>query len=220
MRYNLLGVDAIQIKNLPPDVAATRNIDGTFSRDYFDGPRSRGYGGYKDDGRWAAIAKKLQEKYGLTPQSSVLDIGCAKGFLLKDLKLAMPGITVRGFEVAQYAKDTAPDTVRDLIDVGYPTRLPYADNSFDLILLINSLHFMPESDVQKTFGEVVRVARKGAGVYIQVDAYTNDLQHRSMMAWAPIIKTFMTPDGWDKLFQNPKVSVDTFYTIIELENLR
>lgn len=220
MIYNLLGVDAVQAKKLPPDVAASRNIDGTFGKDYFDGDRSRGYGGYKDDGRWAAIAKKLQERYGLTAKSTVLDLGCAKGFLLKELALLIPGVAVRGFEVSQYAKDTAPDLVRPVIDVGYPTRLPYPDDSFDLVLAINAMHFMPEADVRRTFDEIKRVTRRGGHVFVQVDAYTNDLQHRSMMAWAPIIKTFLTPDGWDKLFHNDKLSVDTFYTIVELEELR
>ncbi len=220
MIYNLLGVQAVQVKSLPPEVAAERSLDGTFGKDYFDGPRSRGYGGYKDDGRWAAIAQKLRERYHLTAASHVLDLGCAKGFLMKDLKNEIPGITVRGFEVSQYARDTADAGVQSLIDVGYPTTLPYRDNTYDLILGINSLHFMPESDVRKTVMELVRVGKKGGSLFIQVDAYTNDLQHRSMMAWAPIIKTFFKPEEWDKLFQNDKLSVDTFYTIIELENLR
>lgn len=220
MLYNLLGVDAVQVKKLPPDVAASRNIDGTFGKDYFDGDRSRGYGGYGDDGRWAGIAKKLQARYGLTAKSAVLDLGCAKGFLLKELALLIPGITVRGFEVSQYAKDTAADLVKGCIDVGYPTRLPYADDSFDLVLAINALHFMPEADVRRTFEEIKRVTRRGGRVFVQVDAFTNDLQHRSMMAWAPIIKTFLTPEAWDKLFLTDKLSVDTFYTIIELEELR
>jgi SAM-dependent methyltransferase len=220
MIYNLLGVDAVQVKRLPPDVAASRNLDGSFGKDYFDGDRSRGYGGYKDDGRWATVAKKLQERYGLTSKSAVLDLGCAKGFLLKELALLIPGISVRGFEVSQYAKDTAPDMVKDSITVGYPTRLPYADETFHLVLAINSLHFMPEPDVRRTFDEMKRVVRKGGHIFVQVDAYQNELQHRSMMAWAPIIQTFLTPDEWDRLFANEKASVDTFYTIVELEDLR
>lgn len=220
MIYNLLGVQAVQVKQLPPDVAASRKIDGTFGKDYFDGDRSRGYGGYKDDGRWAAVAKKLQERYKLTDKSRVLDLGCAKGFLLNELASLIPGITIDGFEVSQYAKDTASDAIRDRISVGYPTKLPYADDTFDLVLAINSLHFMPESDVRRTVQEIQRISRRGGHFFIQVDAYTNDLQHRSMMAWAPIIKTFLTPEGWDTLFQNDKIEVDTFYTIVELENLR
>lgn len=220
MIFNLLGVQAVQVKQLPPEAAASRNIDGTFGKDYFDGDRSRGYGGYKDDGRWAAVAKKLQERYGLTAKSRVLDLGCAKGFLLKELIQLIPGMQVDGFEVSQYARDTAPDVIRDRIEVGYPTKLPYPNNTFDLILAINSLHFMPESDVRRTVQEIQRISQRGGHLFVQVDAYTNDLQHRSMMAWAPIIKTFLTPQSWDQLFQTDKLSVDTFYTIVELENLR
>ena len=220
MIYNLLGVEAVQVKSLPSGMAGSRNIDGTFGKDYFDGDRSRGYGGYKDDGRWAAIAKRLQERYRLSGGSKVFELGCAKGFLLKELSVLIPGITVRGFEVSQYAKETAPESVRNFIDVGYPTTMPYADDTFDLVLAINSLHFMPESDVRRTFAEVIRISKREGHVFVQVDAYESNLQYRSMVAWAPIIKTFLTPEQWNKLFDNEKISVDTFYTIVELEDLR
>lgn len=220
MIYNLLGVNAVQTRSLPKDSAQARDLDGTFGLDYFDGDRSRGYGGYHDDGRWAEVARKLQSRYGLTRDSRVLDLGCAKGFLLKELALLIPGITVRGFEVSAYAKAHAPQLVQNCIDVGYPRRLDYPDDSFDLVLAINALHFMPEPDVRRAFEEMVRVSRRGGHAFIQLDAYTNDLQRRSMMAWAPIVKCLMTPEEWDRLFVNDKVAVDTFYTIFELDDLR
>lgn len=216
MLYNLLGVAAVQAKKLP--AGAARDLDGTFGRDYFDGDRHRGYGGYRDDGRWAAIAAKLRERYGLASGSRVLELGCAKGFLLKELALLVPGIEVRGFEVSQYARDTAPELVRDRIDVGYPTRLPYADDAFDLVLAINALHFMPEPDVRATVAEIARVVRPGGRVFVQVDAHTSELQRRSMKAWAPIVKTLLTPEEWTALLENPKAPADTFFTVIELED--
>lgn len=220
MLYNLLGVPAVQIRRLPQASEAMRDLDGTFGRDYFDGDRHSGYGGYYDDGRWAEVARRLRDHYNLTGGSRVLELGCAKGFLLKELALSIPGITVRGFEVSQYAKDHAPDLVKDQIDIGYPTRLPYVDDAFDLVLVINALHFMPEQDVRLTISEMVRIVRHRAHAFIQVDAYTNDLQYRSMRAWAPIVKCLLTPKHWESLFVNNKISVDTFYTVIEVEDLR
>ena len=56
-----------------------------FEKDYFDGDRNTGYGGYYYDGRWVKIAKKLIDIFDLKRGSKFLDVGCAKGFLLYDL---------------------------------------------------------------------------------------------------------------------------------------
>lgn len=220
MIYNLLGISALQVKKLPEGSKEARELDGTFGKEYFDGDRQHGYGGYHDDGRWGQVAVRLQERYHLGRESRILELGCAKGFLLKELAMLIPGITLRGFEVSQYAKAQAPELVRDRIDLGYPTQLPYGDDMFDLVLAINALHFMPEPDVRRTLAEILRVTRPGGNIFIQVDSYMNALQLRSMQAWAPVVKCLMTPDQWDALFVNEKISVDSFYTIIELEDFR
>ena len=54
---------------------------------YWDGKRRYGYGGYKYiEGYWTPVAKKLIKKFSLTNKSSILDIGCGKGFLLYEIK--------------------------------------------------------------------------------------------------------------------------------------
>ena len=57
-------------------------ISKKYSHDYWDGKRQFGYGGYKYDGRWKHIAKKLVKKYKLNKNSKILDIGCGKGHLI------------------------------------------------------------------------------------------------------------------------------------------
>jgi SAM-dependent methyltransferase len=54
-----------------------------YGREYFDGSRDTGYGGYRYDGRWVAIAEDMVAHWGLRPGDRVLDVGCGKGFLLK-----------------------------------------------------------------------------------------------------------------------------------------
>ena len=53
-----------------------------YGRDFWDGDRKYGYGGYKYDGRWAVVAKALIEQYALGTDAKILDVGCGKGFLL------------------------------------------------------------------------------------------------------------------------------------------
>ena len=61
------------------------NISRMYGQEYFDGPREFGYGGYKYDGRWISVAKDIIKHFHLAKGQKVLDIGCAKGFLVKDL---------------------------------------------------------------------------------------------------------------------------------------
>ena len=54
-----------------------------FEKDYWDGERRYGYGGYSYlPGRWKSVAEELIKMYELTNQSSVLDVGCGKAFAL------------------------------------------------------------------------------------------------------------------------------------------
>ena len=61
-------------------------------REYYDGKRINGYGGFKYDGRWLKLLPKIIRKYKLNKNSKFLDLGCKKGFLLKDLNSLVPGI--------------------------------------------------------------------------------------------------------------------------------
>ena len=58
-----------------------------YERNYWDGPRKYGYGGYKYiPGRWTKVANKIINKFNLTNKSNILDIGCGKAFLLYEIK--------------------------------------------------------------------------------------------------------------------------------------
>jgi len=62
-----------------------------YSIDYWDGSRKSGYGGYRYiKGYWKPVALKLIKKYKLTNKSSILDVGCGKGFLLLEIKKLLP----------------------------------------------------------------------------------------------------------------------------------
>ena len=53
-----------------------------FDKEFWDGERKYGYGGYKYiEGRWKKVAKELISDYNLTNKSKILDVGCGKGYL-------------------------------------------------------------------------------------------------------------------------------------------
>jgi cyclopropane fatty-acyl-phospholipid synthase-like methyltransferase len=87
-------------------------VSRRFDFEYFDGDRKYGYGGYFYDGRWLSVATVLMNEYSLKPGMRVLDVGCAKGFLVKDLMLVVPGLEVFGLDISCYALLNAdPDII-------------------------------------------------------------------------------------------------------------
>ena len=63
-----------------------RAIARKFGKEFFDGDRKHGYGGYSYNARfWSPVMPTFQEHFGLTAESSVLDVGCAKGFMMHDM---------------------------------------------------------------------------------------------------------------------------------------
>ena len=98
-------------------LASKRNINNKIiawglDEKYYDGKRINGYGGFKYDGRWKKFLPKIIKKYRLSPKSKVLDLGCKKGFFLKDLRDFIPGIKIYGIENHSYpitSISTSPD---------------------------------------------------------------------------------------------------------------
>ena len=62
-----------------------------YEKDYWDGKRKFGYGGYKYiKDYWTPVAIKLIKNYKLTNKSKILDVGCGKAFLLYEIKKLLP----------------------------------------------------------------------------------------------------------------------------------
>src|SRR3989338_5829480 len=77
--------------------AEDQQIARQFGKEFFDGSRDQGYGGFNYHPRfWEQVVATFQQHYGLTSKNSLLDIGCAKGFMLHDFARLIPGITVQG----------------------------------------------------------------------------------------------------------------------------
>jgi protein-L-isoaspartate(D-aspartate) O-methyltransferase len=181
------------------DKAACAAVAKGFGRDYWDGDRRYGYGGFRYDGRWAPVARELAAHYGLHAGSRVLDVGCGKGFLLYDLTQAVPGLEVRGLDVSSYAVEHAKEEVRPCLERGLAQRLPYADASFDLVLSINTLHNLYLYDLAAALGEIQRVRRGGA--YIVVESYRNEEEKANLLHWQLTCESFFTPAEWEWVFR-------------------
>src|SRR5713226_4984618 len=111
--------------------AEHRRVARRFGRDFFDGDRLTGYGGYAYHPRfWTDTVRRFGEYYRLAPNAAVLDVGCGKGFMLHDFKKLMPRLTVAGVDISEYAVDNAAAEMKPFIRLGNANQLPYDDKSF------------------------------------------------------------------------------------------
>jgi len=187
-----------------------------FGIEYFDGDRLTGYGGYSYHPRfWTETVKRFRDHYVLAKDATVLDIGCAKGFMMYDFKRLMPNLNIRGVDISQYALDHALEEMKPLIEVANAKELPFEDGSFDLVISINTVHNLPLEDCKQALREIQRVTRKDA--FIINDAWRNDREKESMLAWNLTALTYMHVDDWKKLFQQVGYEGDYWWFIASSE---
>jgi SAM-dependent methyltransferase len=191
--------------------AEDRALAKQFGRDFFDGERRHGYGGYRYDGRWLPVARRLVEFYQLRPDARILDVGAAKGFLLHDFLQVLPGATVRGIDVSAYARDNAHAGMGDKIDLGSGDALPYADKSFDLVISINSIHNLPPDRVRVALREIERVSR-GAS-FITVDAWRTEEEHERLLDWILTAESYFPVEEWVRMFAEEGYTGDYWWFI-------
>ena len=106
---------------------------------YWDGNRKINYGGYKYiKGRWTKIIKKLCKFYKLKNNAKILDVGCGKGFFLKDLKDYNDTFQLYGVDISKYAIKNAHPDIKKLITLSNASKLKWKDNFFDLVVSFNT----------------------------------------------------------------------------------
>jgi SAM-dependent methyltransferase len=184
-----------------------------FGREYFDGDRSQGYGGYRYDGRWLPIAETFRDHWDLKPGDRVLDIGCAKAFLVRDLMTVCPGLEVVGLDISEYALVNAEDATRGRLVLGNAASLPFSNHSFRAAISINTIHNLERTQCIQAVREMSRVAPEGG--YIQVDSYRTPDEREEFLKWVLTAKTHDYPKGWEALYQEAGYTGDYYWTIIE-----
>lgn len=188
-----------------------RAIARQFGQAYFDGDRRYGYGGFSYQPRfWQGVIPDFQRHYGLNASSRVLDVGCAKGFMLFDLIKGIPGIQVRGVDISSYALEQALTEVKPFLSIANAKALPFADKTFDLVISINTVHNLSLPDCKQALREIQRVGKKA---FITVDAYRDDEEKERMDAWNLTALTYMHVDQWKALFDEVGYTGDYFWFI-------
>jgi SAM-dependent methyltransferase len=196
----------------PVITESDREISRRFGKDYFDGARSFGYGGYFYDPKfWTETVATISSHYALNGEAKILDVGCAKGFMLRDFKKLLPECTVAGIDISEYAIENAHPEVKEFLVRGNATELPFNDESFDLVLSINTIHNLDLKDCTKALAEIERVTK--ANSFIVVDGWKTQIERNSLESWVVSARTILSAHDWLLVFQESGYTGDyAFWT--------
>lgn len=199
-------------KRLEEKNHTVRAIARKFGKDFFDGDRKYGYGGFNYHERfWKKVVKDFKKYWKLDRNSSVLDIGCGKGFMLYDLKNEIPGIKFHGVDISRYAIKNSKKEVKKFLKVADAKKLPFPDKSFDIVIAINTIHNLNKKDCAKSIKEINRVCKRKS--FITVDAYRNKSEKEKMFKWNLTAKTIMSVKQWKVFFKKNSYKGDYYWFI-------
>ena len=168
---------------------------------YWDGDRRFGYGGYSYiPGLWQPVAQGLIDRYDLKEDSSVLDVGCGKGYLLYEIKLLLPNIQVVGFDISKHGLSDCREEIKgNLFQHRAQDPYPYSEHAFDLVISLGCLHNLRLFELEKALKEIERVGKNG---YVLAESYRSEQEQFNLQCWALTCESFFDFDEWGWLFDH------------------
>lgn len=171
-----------------------------YGKNYWDGHRKYGYGGYKYiPGRWTKVAKKIIKKFKLNNNSKILDVGCGKAFILFEIKNILPNIKITGFDISNHAIKSAPLKIRKyLFRHKAQNKYPFKKNKFDLAISTGCFHNLKINELKTAINEIQRVSKK---TFIMVESFRNNQELFNLQCWALTCESFFSKDEWLWVFK-------------------
>ena len=186
-------------------------------KDFFDGDRNCGYGGFYYDGRWESVAKEIIKKYKLKRNSKFLQISAEKGFLMYDILKLNPKIRVYGLETSNYAISKSLIKVRNKIKKVKEYSNLKINKKFDFVLALGVIYTMTLGDAIKCLKFIQKVARGNS--FITLATYNNDIDYWLFKDWTVLGTTLLKRKDWKKVLKYAGYTGDFFFTDAKKLNL-
>lgn len=184
-------------KQLIKQFKATHTEDSDFTRygyDYYDNSTyGVGYGGYHYDGRYKPCVTKMIDYYQLEKGSRVLELGCAKGFVL--IEFLKQGMDVSGIDLSQYAVDHAVEMVKEFVHQGSCTSLEFDDDAFDLVYSKEMLPHLTQNEVAAALREAQRVC-KTDNIFLEIQVGNSQEDRDLIYNWDITHQCVESSDWW------------------------
>jgi len=193
----------------------SRIIASKRDKQFFDGDRNNGYGGFKYDGRWVQIASKINEKFFHNSSANFLQINCEKGFLLNDIYNVNPKVNVFGTETSEYAIQESLKSIKRYINFSEPTKLPFEDNFFDFVVALGTIYTLTLTDALKALLEITRVS-KGQS-FITLATYKTEEEYFLFKDWTLLGTLMFKREEWIEILKS--VNYKGYYYFTDANSL-
>ena len=153
--------------------------------------------------RWLAhyslpAANSIKQKFG--SDKTYLDYGCAKGYLVKAMRLL--GMDARGFDISKYAIDNCDPAVEGYVSNKFP------DKEMDVIIAKDVLEHVPYKSLEKVLNQIEANSKEqlvvvplGDGKTYRIREYELDKTH--------VIR--QDEEWWINKFKQSGLVTDQFY---------
>lgn len=208
MRYDLLqkkhaGVKRDYLERVNnPDFPKWKcaELASSFGYEYWDGDRAINYGGYRyREGYWDDLITDFSRVFNLGKKDfRVLDVGCGKGFLIHDLVNRLD-CTGAGVDISDYAISNTLQNDRIRYCLSCASSLPFADEEFDFVYSLNTLHNLRIDLLFKAIREIERVSRGRS--YICVESFRTEREKMNLLYWQVTCNSFYSVESWEYIFE-------------------
>jgi len=151
-------------------------LSDIFDKDYFENGIATKKSNYRDYS-WQRLGSQFQRTaqhiVDLFKPERTLDVGCAKGFLVKALDEL--GVDAYGIDPSVYAVSNAHPDVGDKINLDTAQSIPYPDNTFDVVTCLDVMEYVPIKEVTKTLKELLRVSKEWVIIRVVTHEVEGDL---------------------------------------------
>ena len=141
--------------------AKIKKLSQAYDSDYFEnGPQTKksNYRDYSWERLGSYFQRTARHIVDLFKPERTLDVGCAKGFLVKALDEL--GVDAYGVDPSTYAVSNAHPDIADKIQQEIAQSIPYPENAFDVVTCFDVLEHIPAREVPKTLKELLRVSKQ------------------------------------------------------------
>jgi ubiquinone/menaquinone biosynthesis C-methylase UbiE len=188
-------------------------------KDFYDGKRKYGFGGYKYDGRWKRIAEIFIKKYKLNNKSKILQINCDKGYLIYELKKLLPKAKIIGIDRSKYSINNAKKKIKKLISFNDGVKLNFKSRTFDCVIAIGYVYEFAIFQIITALKEIKRVS-KSVKNFITLGAYTNRNDLMLLKEWSLLGTTILKKKEWISLLEFSKYNGDYEFVTAKTLNLK
>jgi len=123
-----------------------------YNQEYFEKGTISNYRGYSDLPYFELLAREI---FLLFRPNRVLEVGCAKGYVVKHLRSL--GVKAFGVDISKYAVSRANKEVKAYLQVAKVQKLPFPDDYFDVVFSLDLFEHIPEDELEKAIRESLRV---------------------------------------------------------------